>query len=168
MPTPTRLTTEQQRLVEANLGLADWFARRLVRRGVPVPYEEIRSLACLGLCRAAATYNGRTRFGFWAKWWMNSATKRVLLGWHSGCESLAEWDVEDDRDEPDPILAERVERLNRALDRLPQRMSGVVRARFIEGRTLAAVGAELGVTKERIRQIQNQGMERIYKDMKGD
>lgn len=59
---------------------------------------------------------------------------------------------------------ERLLRLDRAIEALPERERHVIRGRLAE-KTLEEVGAELGVTKERVRQIQcaaHQRLEALY------
>jgi RNA polymerase primary sigma factor len=64
---------------------------------------------------------------------------------------------------PDPetlVLAkERADAAQAALAGLPPRLAGVLRARMGDGeRTLADVGGELGVSRERIRQLESEGL----------
>jgi RNA polymerase primary sigma factor len=72
--------------------------------------------------------------------------------------------------EPEEPLADlevslRAELLERALEELPERDARVIRLRFglggNEPRTLEQVGRELGLTRERVRQIERRALERL-------
>lgn len=54
----------------------------------------------------------------------------------------------------------------KAIDALPYRRAFVVRARYLQGQTLAQVGARLGVTRERVRQIELKAIEALRKILK--
>lgn len=56
--------------------------------------------------------------------------------------------------------AEDVERVRSAIDRLPPRWGDVMRFR-LDGRTLTDVGRIVGVTRERVRQIEIKATERL-------
>ncbi len=72
-------------------------------------------------------------------------------------------------DRPEPIeevaVAERDERVNEAVRRLPTAEASVIRLRFglagEEPRTLRQAGSELGITAERARQLEEQGLRRL-------
>jgi RNA polymerase primary sigma factor len=53
------------------------------------------------------------------------------------------------------------EALSRIVGRLPKRMRAVLRGRFWEHKTLEQLGAELGLTRERIRQIEVEALRRL-------
>jgi RNA polymerase primary sigma factor len=53
--------------------------------------------------------------------------------------------------------------VTRALARLPARESFIIRACYLHGRTLADVGQELKLTKERIRQIRDQTIGKLQR-----
>ncbi len=82
------------------------------------------------------------------------------LGFDQGCPRTSE---------PSTIATEReehdqVEELHEALSALPERLRFVILGRFgIDGerRTLASLGEELGLTRERVRQLQEEGLDRI-------
>jgi hypothetical protein len=64
---PSRLTIEQQRLVEANVKLAYRWTERQYQRDSSIPYDEILSAAHMGLCLAAQRWEGRrSRFSTYA------------------------------------------------------------------------------------------------------
>jgi RNA polymerase primary sigma factor len=72
-------------------------------------------------------------------------------------------------DRPEPMQevaeAERDERVNEAVRRLPAAEASVIRLRFglagEEPRTLRQAGSELGITAERARQLEEQGLRRL-------
>lgn len=56
-------------------------------------------------------------------------------------------------------------RLTTALEMLSDRDSTVLRGRFMDEKTLEQVGAEIGVTRERVRQIEAKALERLREVM---
>jgi RNA polymerase sigma factor (sigma-70 family) len=57
--------------------------------------------------------------------------------------------------------------LNRLVERLSLRERIIIRSRFFEGKTLKAVGEELGITRERVRQIQAGALLRLRRWARG-
>jgi RNA polymerase primary sigma factor/RNA polymerase sigma factor len=75
-------------------------------------------------------------------------------------------DMRTDQYEPEAAQIERESQVARILDRLDERERQIVTARFglVHGHeplTLTQVGVVMGVTKERIRQIQVRAMSRL-------
>jgi RNA polymerase primary sigma factor len=72
-----------------------------------------------------------------------------------------------DRPEPheEVTVSERDQRVNEAVDRLPAAEQSVIRLRFglsgEEPKTLRQAGSELGITAERARQLEEQGLRRL-------
>jgi len=62
--------------------------------------------------------------------------------------------------------AGQVERLWAVVDRLPEKMRNVVRWRFEQGLTLEAAGELMGVTRERIRQIEALALRKLSYELK--
>lgn len=56
--------------------------------------------------------------------------------------------------------------LRKALDTLLPRSKFVICRRFIDGRTLDQVGAEIGVTRERVRQIETVALQKVRAELK--
>lgn len=76
------------------------------------------------------------------------------------------WEPEcDDPPEAALALAEDVALLRRALRCLTPRERRIVRRRFgisqREGQTLAAISREMGITRERVRQVQDEALEKL-------
>ena len=77
-------------------------------------------------------------------------------------------------DRPEPLeevaVTERDERVNEAVRRLPPAEQSVIRLRFglagEEPRTLRQAGSELGITAERARQLEEQGLRRLAANAK--
>lgn len=75
----------------------------------------------------------------------------------------------DGRPSPEEVVAERLERrshlswLAQALSRLPAREALIVRRRHLRerGQTLEELGAELGVSKERVRQLEKRALGKL-------
>lgn len=88
-------------------------------------------------------------------------------------EGGTEWGdmLVDDRPSPEAEVAERMERqaqqqwINDALEQLPAREALIVRRRHLRERaqTLEELGAELGVSKERVRQLEKRALGRLRK-----
>ena len=100
---------------------------------------------------------------------LGAASASVSLNQSAGSDDDAEFgDLFADRDAADPLgEAEevlRAEALRRALDDLPERERRVLELRFgFEGEpwTLDAIGRELQVTRERVRQLESQALGRM-------
>lgn len=57
--------------------------------------------------------------------------------------------------------------VSKALERLPQREAYIVQKRWLldEAETLETIGIQLGVSKERVRQLQTRAQEKLYRDL---
>lgn len=74
---------------------------------------------------------------------------------------------QDNTVDPAPDACERIETeetnasLHAAINRLSPIQRQVIRRRFFGGETLKTVGASLGITRERVRQIESEGIKRL-------
>lgn len=88
------------------------------------------------------------------------ATSRHLAAWHQAA-SFEELDLHYlPEAEAEPASAERLDellRLRQAIGLLPDRQYAIL-VRRLSGHTLAAIGVELGLSKERIRQIESRAV----------
>lgn len=121
----------------------------------------------------------------WAEATMRSSVVTVKSGWRDDKEAASRawqtstmpetWgestDVEVlvDRSEPGDGVAdnEEVAKVLRLVDELPPRTSEVIRRRFFARQTLKAVGAALGICRERVRQIEDEGLAFLREKMVG-
>ncbi len=79
---------------------------------------------------------------------------------------FADEEAEDPFEQADEAL--RVDRIHQALEALSERERQIVELRFgFEGkpRTLEAIGAELGLTRERVRQLVHHALKRLEQDL---
>lgn len=54
--------------------------------------------------------------------------------------------------------------LEEALSKLPERYGDVLRRRYYEGKSMGAVGQEIGISRERVRQMENKSFRMLNKD----
>ncbi|TMD47938.1 MAG: RNA polymerase sigma factor RpoD/SigA [Chloroflexi bacterium] len=154
----------RHQLIEANLRLVIAIARQYSHTGVPL--LDLIQEGNLGLMRAAEKFDAQRgcRFGTYATWWIRQAVNRA----HS---SLADTLEDSAASTLDEITAQRVlseqahEQVHRALALLPPRERLVITLRYGisdgRSRTLLEVGKELGVTRERVRQLEAAAFKRM-------
>jgi RNA polymerase sigma factor (sigma-70 family) len=165
-----KLTPEQQRLAADNVGLAYQFASKNSPPG-GMDYEEWESECLLRLCLAAGTYRPEMGWKF-----STYAVRCLQSGWchvqvHNTREmrdyrrrlTIGEMDVHiRDRSEKGACLNEVRAQLDALLARLPERERLVLRGRA-NGKFLTEIGRELGITRERVRQIQERALFRLWR-----
>lgn len=179
---------ERNPLVERNLKLAYKFAGRYARGYSGPLFEEYLSHATLGLIEGAERWDAGRGIGFatYCVYWIR---RRILEGIRGRClihiphyYTFAERRGLEARLRPGPIPAEewgpaaregagvveeederrrRREKLEALLGRLDARDREVLRRRFFLGETLDEVGARVGVSKERVRQIEQKAVRRL-------
>ena len=178
-----KITAAQEKrndLVEKNIGLAVHFADTF--QASHMEYEDLVQEAYLGLIDAADRFDPQrgTAFSTYARWHI---VKRVMHAIHNSneivrtprrrpsiiCGPLDNPEVSvmvdprastaETMDEDEMICAVRI-----CIKQLPSREAVVVRLRYgvnTAKMTLAKVGDILGVTAERVRQIQNSAEEKL-------
>ncbi len=176
----TAAQEERNELVEKNIGLAVHFADTF--QASHMEYEDLVQEAYLGLIDAAQMYDPArgTAFSTYARWHI---VKTVMDAIHNRNEivrtprrrpSIICGPLEDSgvAEMPDPRAStaemmdeeEMVEAVRLCIKQLPSREAVVVRLRYgVNTRklTLTKVGDILGVTAERVRQIQNSAEEKL-------
>ena len=165
-PPQSALTKEQRKLIEDNMGLAGWAAKRYSNlQNIGVAYDDIAQEARLGLVRAAAAFDP-TRgipFGsFAARIIINQlnsnyrkALKRTVREGISANESLSTSEDEGTsllEQTPAQQLRQRpdtdgLRTLRTLVDKLPEREKTILRA-IAEGKDLRTIGRELGMSHE--------------------
>ncbi len=171
---------DRERLVTENLRLCDWTVNRALRHvwdGTFQPDErdDLVQEARLGLMRAAVLFDPTrgVRFGTFAFWHIRQRVGRAMDRWHRVIPPPADPDVflflPDWRPEPPEqvALAESAEvessAVEHALSTLHPRQAFVLRRRLMEGALLREVADELGVTRERVRQMQKTATRALVK-----
>ena len=61
-------------------------------------------------------------------------------------------------------IDEDCRKLWKAVDQLPERQSDIIRRRYREGQTLTSMAAEMGVTCQRVQQLEKSGLKRMKED----
>ncbi len=158
----------RQKLASENRGLVACALRKL---GLPRDDEDLWSAGLLGLTRAAQHYNPERGFkfstyGFYCarreilnelrtrNRWRRETCSTDLSDPGNMVEAVAAAPEEND---PGRDLAADLARAIEEAD-LTTNERTAIRARFFQGKTLEEVGEELGVSRERARQIQNRGL----------
>lgn len=183
----TPLTLEERnKLVEENMGLATHFASKF--RASRMEFEDLVQEAYLGLMDAAERFDPSlgNKFSTYARW---HVMKTIMDAIHTRneivrvprrktslpCKSLD--DAPDGLvpignmlvDDAPPVCdvideADKIDAVHDCIRKLPAREAIVIRLRHgvnTERMTLAKVGAILGVSPERVRQIQQSGEEKL-------
>ena len=164
-------------IVSANLRLVVSIARRHI--GPYANFFDLISDGNLTLIRAVEKfdYARGNRFSTYATWAIARnfartipAEKRHRDRFLPGNEELFEATIDSrsDQQQEEQFEAERKVQVGRLLDELDEREQRIIVSRFGIGhtgapRTLIEVGAEIGVTKERVRQIEARALAKLRK-----
>ena len=170
----TRALAVKEQLVRANMRLVANIAKRHASHADN--YFELMSDGNLSLMRAVEKfdYSRGNKFSTYATWALmnnfargrgeeKTARDRFL----TGCEEIFEFASDSRGNEHEALAsAERAQQqANRLLDQLTERERTIVRLRngldAERGMTLAQVGEELGITKERVRQLELRAMAKL-------
>ena len=174
------MTCDRGQLIESGLHLAWWIAGRWSRNR-PDMADDMRQEACVALLCAAAKFDPNHPRANWPGY-LRSRVEFALLNYlqkikqarerfpakspmvHDG-EAVQAVDlipVAPARRQG-PAFAATVARARAAVQALPPRQRQVVTLRYLSpgGQTLATVGEQLGVTRERVRQIEYQALARL-------
>lgn len=168
-----------EKLVTDYLGWADKLSTRYFNAyGLPErDYDDIKQIGRVGLWRAAEKYDpSRGRFASHAKWWIEGQIKTHagLYYWTTpskdrpGRRRIKEIEYNSFPDELWNSIkfstngtAKRVadkDMVTKVLAKIPLRLANVLRAYLMEGYTLQEIGDQLGVCRERARQLRDKGL----------
>lgn len=158
------------------------FARYIVRRYTPKPSVDVDDLmqcAFLGVLAAALAHDGRYDFTSLMSWCIRRECRRALSLDRRREPDLVSYDapISDNPEDgtfidaiPDDnlreaILAVELQELRKAVQEavraLPDRQKAIIKQHYFEGRTLEDIAQSEGVTKERIRQIEEKGFDAL-------
>jgi RNA polymerase sigma factor (sigma-70 family) len=152
-----RRVPQDELLSEAHLGLLDAANRFDQTRGVPLA--------------AYVTMIVQQRLRRAVQRWQRRQALQVCFTDMDGLDRAANTSVLDPVDpcmpEPDGATAveEALERLRRVL---PERWYAVLRLHYVEGHTLEDIGREMGVSRQRVRQIIDKAMEQARRLCPGE
>lgn len=174
------LTTEQRAIVEANLGLVHKFAQSCHPQGRgSLTLDDLIAEGVFGLIHAARNFDPSRgcKFSTPAVWWIRQAMQRAVLGkahmiripaYQRGKVSVPVSQADDDwakviKDESagpedEAIAGEQRAEVAGLLRRLSKQYQDVIRWRFYDGLTLEQIGQRLGISKERVRQIEAKAL----------
>lgn len=151
-----RLTEEQRSLTAANAGLAGWAVQRIRRRYPDLDHDEALSVASLGLCRAALTYDpARGRFSTYAIICIMSAIRNLVVARRRPLVRLAlvphdvlcEVIPAPTGAEPAWTSKEIRELVDAALDAMTPAQREIVRMHYLDGVSYAEIARMRGVNR---------------------
>jgi RNA polymerase primary sigma factor len=167
----------KNKIIRANLRLVVSIAKRHV--GMADNFFELVSDGNMSLIRAVEKfdYARGNKFSTYASWAIMKNFARTIPDAHKQRDRfrttqqemfLAAEDQRTDQYEQESGQRLREFQVGRILDRLDEREQQIIKSRYgLDGRTepltLKEVGAEMGVTKERIRQIEARALDKLRK-----
>lgn len=158
------------------------FARYVIRRYSPKPSvdtDDLMQCAFLGVLSAALAHDGRYDFASLMSWCIRRECRRALSLDRRREPDFVSYDapISDDPEDgtfldaiPDDRLRDacislELQELRKAVQEavraLPERQSAIIRQHYFEGRTLEDIAQSEGVTRERIRQIEDKGFDAL-------
>ncbi len=178
-------------LIEAHVGLVRALAdRRKQRLPAWIRRTDLEAEGYLGLVQAAGRFraNAGVPFDAFARLRISGAMTDYLRflspeisrrGWRelreTGETTVPQWTTvefdeatyrqvmpgPDASPEDQAIQAERVTRLQQALGTLPRREQAILASYYTQGRTLADIGTDHGITESRVSQLRTQALARL-------
>lgn len=140
--------------------------------------DEVLSHAYLAYTRARNKFDPARGFSFstYATWAITNEFKNMLREYFQSqridSRSYSDLDIAEPVPEPGEEdyaaeLADQREALKAALGRLPHKLHLVLYRRMWEGKCLREVADAMGLTKERVRQLEEQALQRLHHIMRG-
>jgi RNA polymerase sigma factor (sigma-70 family) len=168
-----RLNAQQQALVSENIALSMWVIRRMwrsarVRWAFRHNVDELRSVAYEGLTKAAAYFEPERGIKF-----CTLATRLMIQAiWQAADRQRTQTRglSFDPPARPEKVMdlvadTEASEQLEDALRHLPRRTRVIFEEHYAAGKDLAEIGQAMGVSRERIRQLVERGLETLRAHM---
>jgi RNA polymerase sigma factor (sigma-70 family) len=172
-PRPKRLTREQSALAANNTGLVYAMAHKW--KGLGIDFEELVSIGQEALCRASRGWDPTrgVKFSGYAcqsiiKSFIRTAQDRQrkkTIPLSGPFDTQRPESVADDNPGPVDSPAARAEMLEKALAVLDERERSVLALRIQSGMTLQVVGDIIGLTKERVRQIEAAALQKCRDEL---
>lgn len=160
------------RLVESNLRFVLKIVFKYRRPGFPM--MDLISQGCLGAMRATRTFDPDMGFRFvtYAGHWINQFVQRAMMDYsrhqHSSLDDLAFGDDEDTTfkdllvsDDPAADVTISDKQVRRMLSELNDRERTIIILRFWHDLNLEEVGDRIGLTKDRVRQIESRSLRKM-------
>lgn len=171
------MTQEQRDLYCANTGLIYRQFNKMANR------QEFRDPDCLqsvklAVCRMIPEWDpARANIGTyitWATYWAMGDWRRRKGSWERKRIRNHRFDssMDEDYETTIPTIYDlnvdflELELLRTCLKKLNQRDQDVLQRMFWDRKTLSEVGSEMGITKERVRQLANRAKENLKKQMR--
>jgi RNA polymerase sigma factor FliA len=163
----SRSDADRAALIEAHRPLVETTARGFLRRLPPhLELEELVSAGHLGLIRAVDRFDPArgTAFGTWAITCIRGAIRHELEDVRGPAVEFLPLEAAECQADagPDPfalaLAGEQKRLLTAAIARLPERWRQVVEGRFYGGRDYRGLGAELGISGSRVKQIEQKAV----------
>jgi RNA polymerase primary sigma factor/RNA polymerase sigma factor len=172
-----QVVATKNQIIRANLRLVVSIAKRHV--GVQDNFFELVSDGNMSLIRAVEKfdYSRGNKFSTYASWAIMKNYARTIPDelrhrdrYRTSSEDMfgASPDTRSDEHEQESAQWQRERQVERMLDKLDEREQKIIISRFgldhdAEPQTLKDVGAEMGVTKERVRQIEARALSKLRK-----
>lgn len=155
-----RLTPEQQEIAESRLGYAFALAHRLCYKKSLI--DDARGVASLALCHAASCYKKSRNIPFpaYARRVITNSVRRWLYRQSNEITEYLTNDVPIRIDDSDVVDdADSIMKLMKCTSMsFKERM---VLEAWLGGKKLSELGKEMGMTRERVRQLREQALQKI-------
>lgn len=174
------MTDTQRKMFDDNIRLAYYAAGQMLRKGkIPFGFslDECSGIGMLTLWRATQTYNPDkgTQFStyfcnaFWKNWYRYlRASEQTQMGFNKNIAMMFHMGLIPQWFDRDECKEEKVENntiyenlLGYMKKQLTPRDYIIIKGMFIDNRTLESMGQELGLTKERIRQLKVRALTKL-------